>query len=136
MPREKVADPVVSDVAEADQVEHLADAAAVDVVAVRQPAQVVGGAAPTLDGLGVQQRPHHSQGVGQLAVGRAVDGDGAAGRCVESQDHAHGCRLAGAVGSQKAGNPAGLDGEGNVVDRHRPGIALGEMGCLDHFFLR
>ena len=49
--------PLARHVAEPDDVEHFADPAAVDAVAVGQPREMVGGAAATDDRLGVQQRP-------------------------------------------------------------------------------
>ena len=64
MPSEKVPTRLAGDVAEADEVEDLGDPPAVDAVAVGQPAQVVGGAATTVDGLGVEQRAHRPEGVG------------------------------------------------------------------------
>ena len=48
--------PLARHLAESDDVEHFADAAAVDAVAVGQPLQMVGGAPATDNRLRVQQR--------------------------------------------------------------------------------
>ena len=50
-------DPLARHLAEPDDVEHCADPAAVDAVAVGEPGEMVGGATSTDDRLGVQQRP-------------------------------------------------------------------------------
>ena len=94
--------------------------------------EVVGGAPAPDDGAGVQQRPHRTEGVGQLGVGLAIDPDIARGRGVQAQDHAHGGRLARPVGAEEAGDLSWSDGEGDPVDRHGLAVSLGQVLCLDH----
>ena len=69
--------PLAGHVTEPDDVKHVADAVAGDAVAVGQPPEMVGGAAAADDGLGIEQCPDRADRVGQLAIGLAVDEDGA-----------------------------------------------------------
>jgi hypothetical protein len=62
--------------------------------------------------------------------GRAVDGDGAAGRREEAGHHVQHCRLAGAVRAEQAGHP-GLQGHADVVDRHHVAVPAGDVLQLD-----
>jgi hypothetical protein len=47
-------------------------------------------------------------------------------------DHAHRGGLAGAIGSEEAGDPAGLDGEADAVHSRPWSITLGEFVYFDH----
>ena len=68
MPSEKVPTRLPATSLSPTSVEHFVHAAAVDAVAVGQPPEVVGGAAATDDGLGVQQRADRSERIGQLVI--------------------------------------------------------------------
>ncbi len=124
--------PLARHVAEPDDVEHLADPAAVDAVAVGQPLEMVGGAPATDDRLGVQQRPDRPERVVQLAIGLAVDQHRAGTRRVQAQDHPHRGRLARPVGAQEPGHASRLDDEGDLVDRNRLSVTLRQLLRLDH----
>ncbi len=103
-----------------------------DAVARGQPAQVVARGAAGVHGLGLEQRADLAQRGGGVGVAVAVDGDAARGRAVQAEDHAHRRRLAGAVGAEEAGDPAGLDGEVDAVDGDLRAVRLGEAAGDDH----
>ncbi len=119
-------------VGEADDGEHLVDPA------LRHPHRALGqgedlaaGAAGVLRG-GVQQHADLTPRVGQLGEVAAEDGGLAGGRGGEPDHDAHGRGLAGAVGAQEAGDPAGLGGERHVVDGPEAAVRLGQVGDGDH----
>ncbi len=49
------------------------------------------------------------------------------GGTVETEDHPHGGRLAGAVGAEEAGDNAWANGKGDVVDGKRAVVSLGQV---------
>ena len=71
-------------------------------------------------------------GVGELGVLAAEDGGGPGGRGGQADHHAHGRRLAGAVGAQEAGDPARGGGEGDVVDGAQAAVRPGQVADFDH----
>ncbi len=115
-----------------DEVEHFVDPGEGDVVGPGQAAQVVPGAAPGMERLGVEQRAHVAQRPAQLAEADAVDGGGARVGHVEAQDHAHRRGLARAVRAEEAGDHARGDAEAETVDGHSLAIALGQSCGDDH----
>ncbi|GAA3847177.1 hypothetical protein GCM10022243_11600 [Saccharothrix violaceirubra] len=80
----------------------------------------------------VQDRADLPERVVQLRVRPTVDGGGSRRRPVEAEDHAHGRRLPGAVGSEETGDRARSYDEIQVVDGDFPAEYLGEADCLDH----
>src|ERR1019366_454725 len=58
MPSRERAHPLAGHRVHADELEHLADGAAGDAVALGEAPQVLAGAAPAVDGLGVEERAH------------------------------------------------------------------------------
>ncbi|MCF0087411.1 hypothetical protein B0E37_02474 [Streptomyces sp. MH192] len=119
-------------VLQADDAEHLVDAALRDAGELREAEEVVAGAAPAVHGLGVQQGADVPGGAGEPAVGVAADGDVARGGVVQTEDHAHGGGLAGAVRTEEAGHHARPYLEGKVVHGRLVAVALGQADCLDH----
>src|SRR3954452_11762037 len=51
---------------------------------------------------------------------------------VEAQDDAHGGRFAGAVGTEEAGDDAGLHVEGKVIDGERLAVAFADVPYFYH----
>jgi hypothetical protein len=92
-------------------------------VVVRAPARV--------HGRRVQQRADLAQGRAQAPVGPAADQRTTPVRTVQTEDHPHRGGLAGAVGPDESGDPAGSHREGQVVYRGRAAEPLGEAACLD-----
>ena len=115
------------DVGEADHLEHLVDAAAVDAVGIGHPAQVIPGAAARVDRLGLEEGADVAEREAEVAVGVAVNGDLAGGGGVEADHHPHGGRLAGTVGAEEAGDLAGAHLEAEVVDGDGGPVALGDI---------
>ena len=107
-PEREPAGAAVGDVGEADEVEDLVDPPTVDVVRIGQPAQVVPSAASRMHRLGLEQGADVAEREAQVPVALPVDGDPTGGRPVEADHHAHGGGLAGAVGSEEAGDLSGL----------------------------
>ena len=122
----------LGDVGEADEVEDLVDPPTVDAVGIGQPAQVVAGAASRVDGLGLEQCADVAEREAQVPVAVAVDGDPTGGRRVEADHHAHGGGLAGAVGSEEAGDLPGPDLEAEVIDGDGCAVVLGDVLDADH----
>ena len=120
--------PVGLVVGEADQLEHLLDPALGQAHgALHQGEDLAAGAAGVL-GRGVEEHPDLGAGVGQVDEPAAVDGGGARGGRGEADHDPHGGGLAGAVGPEEAGDPAGGRGEGDVVDGGQPAaVGLGEV---------
>src|SRR5919197_2696208 len=61
-----------------------------------------------------------------------VDGGTTLARIVESEDHAHGGRLPGAVRPEEPSDDPRANGEAEVVDRDRLAVALRDGGDFDH----
>ena len=123
---------LMGDVGQADELEHVVDSPAVDAVGVGQPAQVVAGAAPRVDGLGLEEGTDMVQGEAEIVIAVAVNGDPTGGRSVETDHHPHGGRLAGSVGAEEASDFPGPDLEAEAIDRDGCPVALGDVVDLDH----
>src|SRR3984885_15784732 len=82
--------------------------------------------------LGVEEGAHLTHGYRQVAVTAAAYGYRALRRRVEAQDHPHGGGLPGAVRAEEAGDQAGPDREGQVVDGRGGAVALDQAVGLDH----
>ena len=80
----------------------------------------------------VDQRAHPAHGVGQLAVGAAEHRRRPGGGPGQAEDAAQRRRLARAVRPEEAGDPAGLDGDGEVVDGDAGAVGLRQSVELDH----
>ncbi len=89
-------------------------------------------AAAAVHRLRVEQRADLAGSVRQFAVRVAADGDLARGRRVQTEDHPHRRRLAGAVGSEEAGHRSGPYLERQVVHGRLGAVALRQADCLDH----
>ena len=87
---------------------------------------------PPCAALASRSAPTSYSGNAVLGVGAAVHRDRAAGRAVEAEDQAHRGGLAGAVGAEEAGDPAGRDVEVEMVDGGRRPVPFREAACLDH----
>ena len=79
-----------------------------------------------------RRTPTSRPGLGRSANRRPADGGGAGRRRGQPDHDPHGGGLAGAVGAEEAGDPAGLGGEGDVVDGGEPAVRLGEGLDFDH----
>ena len=123
---------LVGDGGDAGQLDDLVDAAAADPVGRRHDPQVVAGRAAGVHGLGVEKDADFAERGGEAVVGLAVDGHVARSRTVESDDHAHRGRFAGAVGAEEAGDAPGGDGERDVGYGGTGAVSLGEVVCDDH----
>jgi hypothetical protein len=128
----EAAGPVPGHALQADQLEDLRHPRRGDPVALRQPQQVVVGAAAAVHGLGLQQGADPPQWVGQPPVGLAVDEGLARAGVVEAEDDPHGGGLAGAVGAQEPGDAARFDLERQPVHGQGRPVALGQLAHLDH----
>ena len=93
-------------------------------VRVRRPAGVPGAR--------IDQRPHPPHRPGQLAVGPAEHRRLSRGGPGQAEDAAHRRRLARAVRAEESGDPARLDGHGEVVDGDAGAVLLGQAVDLDH----
>ena len=93
--------------------------------------QVVAAAAAGVEVGGLEGRADGRLRGREVDVALAVDGRGAAGRVDETEQHPQRGGLAGAVGAEEAGDPAGLDVEAQVVDRDEGAEALGQPPDLD-----
>jgi hypothetical protein len=80
----------------------------------------------------LEQGTDHLQWGGVAAIGLFAYRDGAAGWCVQAEDHPHRGRLAGAVGPQETSEDAGLNGEGQVLHGGLVAILLREVLGFDH----
>src|SRR3954447_23146456 len=67
-----------------------------------------------------------------IAERDAVDGGGAAGGRVQTQDHPQRGRLARAVGSHESGDLSWPYGEGQLVDGNLTAVTFGEFVDFDH----
>ena len=102
-----------------------------DPIRQGQTAEVVDGAAPGVERLGVQQGPDLVEGLAVLRERSPVDQRAPGRGIVETEDHAQGCGLASAVRAEKPGDPAGMDIEAEVVHGNGVAIALGQTVYLD-----
>ena len=125
------ADLAAGDVGEADRAERLVDAGCRDARGVRVDLQMPRGAAAGVEARRLEGGPDGLQRSGQLRVALAADRRRSAGRSDEPQQDAQRRRLAGAVGSEEAGDDAGLDPGGERVDRRHGPEALGHAGELE-----
>ena len=96
------------------------------MVLLREGEDLAAGAAGVLGG-GVEQDADLEPGVGQVAEPAPEDVCGAGVGWGEADHDAHGGGLAGAVGSEEAGDPSGLGGEADVVDGGEVAVALGDV---------
>jgi len=124
--------PFAGDRGQTDQVENLGDPAPADAVALRQVQQMVVCGAPAVHRPGLQQRSDLAQRCRQPAVGPAVDARLTAGGRVQAEDQAHGGGLAGAVGSEEPGDPAGPDLERQPINGELGTVAFGQVPNFDH----
>jgi hypothetical protein len=131
MPREP-ADPFSGDAGQPGHVDDLLDAATAEAVGGRDGPEVVQSGPAGVHRACLEQDADLGQRRAVLGVAAAVDGDGAGGGSVESDDHPHGGRLAGAVGAEEAGHLARGDGEADVVDGHLVAVVLGQVAGVDH----
>src|SRR5680860_1079856 len=85
---------------------------------------------------GVEQDADLVQRCGDVAVVLAREARLALLVPVETDHASHGRALPGAVGTEEAGHPAGLDVERQVVDRHHLTEPLREVAYLQHADIR
>lgn len=78
-----------------------------------------------------QVRRRRSATGARVVIRRPADRGGARRRLDEPEQHPPGGRLAGPVGAEEAGDPAGFDGEVEIVDGGEPAKAFGEPGDGD-----
>ena len=103
-----------------------------DAVGAGADAQVGPAGAARMHRTGVEQGPDLAQRRSEVDVPLPVDGGDPGGGPVEADHHPHGGRLAGAVRAEEAGDLAGLDVEGQVVDGAHVAVLLGESSNADH----
>ena len=100
-----------------------------------QPEQVVTPAAAGVQGAGIEQRADVPQGLAQGAVRLPLDqGATGIGR-VKAKGHAHGGRLAGAVGADETGDLARPDREGEAIQGHGLAEAFAQVSHFDGRFV-
>jgi len=111
--------PAPGDAFQARLLDHLVHAPGGHALRVRQPEQVVAGAAARLERARVQQRAEDPHRLPQARVRLAADqGLALVGR-VQAEYDPHGGGLARPVRADEAGDLAGLDGERYAVQRQR-----------------
>ena len=113
-------------------IEDLLDPIGGDAAQRRHGPEVVPGGAAGVHAAWIEHDAHRPGRVPEVGVADAVVADLAGIGPGEPDHHAHGGRLAGPVGSDEPGDPAGGDGEGQVVDRGAVAVVLGESGDGDH----
>jgi hypothetical protein len=123
----KGADPAAGGLGQADQVQHLSRPVAGDPGRGGHDAQMLEGAAAGVEAVGLERGPDGAGRVRQVAVADAADGRGAAVRRRQAEQHPQRGGLAGAVGPEEAGDPAGPDLEGQVVNGGDSTVPLGEV---------
>ena len=128
----EAADPLAGHGIQSGEADDLVDARPADAVRRRDREQVRAGAATRVHGLRVEQDADLPQRRLEVGVARAVDGDAAAARAVQPDDHAHRRRLAGAVRPEEAGHHAGPHGERHLVDGGLRSEPLGQGMGFDH----
>ncbi len=126
------ADTLRRNLAQADHLDDLVDAAAWDAVALGEPEQVVVGGTAAVHGLRVEQCADLAQRRGHVDVRLAVDGHSARGGTVQAEHHAHRRRLSGAVGSEEPGHPTSRDREVDPVDCGLLAVPLRQLFRCDH----
>ena len=77
-----------------------------------------------------------AQGIIEVAVAAPTDRGTATVRCVQTEDHPHRRRLAGAVRPDEASHLAGLDGERQIVHGYRGAVPLAQLAHLDGVHVR
>jgi hypothetical protein len=123
---------VVGDALDADELDDLVHPRPGQAVALREGEQVRVRRPPRMPGARVDQGPHAAHRAGQVAVGPAEHGHPSRGGPGQPEDAAHRRRLAGAVRAEEAGDPARLDGHGEIVDGDAGAVLLGQAVDLDH----
>jgi hypothetical protein len=113
---------------EPHHVEHLVRALVGIAASGAHDAQVVSAGTALVRARCLEHRADGVERALQVGVSGAAHGGRATRRCDEVQHHAQRGGLAGAVGSEEAGHPAGGNREGQVVDRSDLGIDLGQVG--------
>ena len=128
-----VADPTLGlGAGQPDEVQHLLDPAGREAHGALGDGQdLAAGAAGVLRG-GVEQDADLDAGVGQVGEPLPVDGGGAGGRRGQGDHDPERGGLAGAVGTEEAGDATGPGREGDVVDGGGGAVLLGEVLDLDH----
>ena len=117
---------------QADLGEDLVDPGDGDAAQGGHGPEVVAGGVAGVHAASVEDGADEAGGVAEVGVADAVVADLAGVGPGEPDHHPHGGRLAGAVGADEAGDPAGGDGEGEVVDGGAVAVVLGESGDGDH----
>jgi len=84
---------------------------------------------------GIEECADATERLRQVGQALAVDECRSSRGLVQAHDDAHRGRLAGAVGPEEPGHPAGFDVEGQVVDGTHGAVLLGELRNLDHVVL-
>jgi hypothetical protein len=79
-----------------------------------------------VDGTSIEETSHVSQRMPKGPERTPVNKRFAGGRGVEAEEHSHCRRLAGTVRPQEAGDPAGQDVEGEVIDGPHASVPLGQ----------
>ncbi len=128
----EAARPLAGDAAQPDQLQHLVDPASADPIAERQAQQMVVGAAPTVERLGLQQSPDLKQRMAVGGIRATVDPHRSRGWRVQTKNQAHRRRLPGPVGAEESGHLTRRHDERQIVDGQGGAVALAEAGCLDH----
>ena len=117
---------------EADQVEHLVDTPFRQPVGGGQGRQVAAGVAAGVGRPGVQQRTDRFERDRKIPVGEPADGRPPRRRGLETHDHPHRRRLAGAVRPEETGHDAGSDLKAQIADGLGAAEALGQVFNNDH----
>ncbi|QHY99054.1 hypothetical protein SSPS47_28530 [Streptomyces sp. S4.7] len=121
---------------ESHQLQDLVHPAHRNTVAAGLRRQMPACGARRVQGLRVQQRADLAHGTAQRRVRPAVDESRAGGRVVESEDHAHGGRLAGPVRAEETGHPAFRDVQCQTVHGDGAAVAFGQPSQGDHVCAR
>ncbi|MCY1234754.1 hypothetical protein D9M72_473440 [compost metagenome] len=128
----KSLDLLLGDVGQAGHFDDLVDALFGNAVRRGHGEEVVVGRTAGVNGLGVQQGAHFTEGSRVLGERDPVDGDRARRRRVQSHDHSHRGGFAGSVGAQEAGHPARLDREIHSAHGGFLAVDLGQASCFNH----
>ena len=119
-------------VGEADQVEHLVDPSRGQThQLLREGEDLATCPAGMLRGR-VEEHPHLGTRVGQVGEPAPEDVGAARARWSEADDDPQGGGLPGPVGAEEPGDPAGLRGERDMVDRGEVAVLLGDRLDGDH----
>ena len=117
---------------EADQVEHLVHPPRGQAHGLLGQGEDLAARAATVLGGRVEQDPHLQARVGKVREPATPDVCRPGRGWGQADDDAHGGGLAGPVGSEEAGDPAGFGGEGDVVDGGVGAVPLGDCFDGDH----